>query len=234
MSDEQIHENTDTDTPKPDNVVRVAFLNARNLDWLECIQLYQSGWAGDALAAHFHVNRKTIYNGLKRYGIVRQKGDEAKERAKDMIGTSGITQKQLLNAIQEAGYDEDLGKEDAIVENQATKMAKVQIRHQKVLAMGVEAVKVLLTRLAKSEYSETVKTAKGATLLVSASAEVKNCTAALKVLVPLERIAHGIDSPDGEEKARKAAEKEAGANGLVKGVLEQMEAARKQALKKAG
>lgn len=193
---------------------------AEDINWNECAQLYQSGVLGPALAEKYGCNIKTIYRRLRRMGVMRDTRGEAKYRANKMMSGSGLSSKALQKAIEEADGDEELGIDDALVENDAKRIAKVSLTDRRTLEKMIKGVNVFLDRMAEAEYTGTVKTKTGLVVLISASEEMKNCANILKTIIPLRRIVHGLDKGDAEDAARRAEAEAKKTNSAVQQVLD--------------
>ncbi len=204
MSDSICFDGTSRGGIQPPKIVRIGDARIERIDWVECAQLYQSGILGPALAARYEIDVRTIYRHLRRMGVMRDHRGEARVIADKAMFGLGLTPKAILKAVQEAGGDEELGKDDALVENRAKTLVFVESRQQRVLGAMMTAVEVMVMRMADADYTKTVKTKTGLVVLISASEEVKNCANALKTIIPLERIVHGMGAGDADAAARKA------------------------------
>lgn len=219
MSDNIPTDTQPTEKPKHPSLVNLGEHRLKRVNWHECAQLYQSGILGPALAARYNVDKKTIYSNLRRMGVMRDTRGEAKIRANRMMSGSGVDSKDILRAIQEADGDEEIGIDEALIENDAKRIASVTLRHRRATGRVVSAVNEMLRRLEESEYAKTVTTKTGMVVMVSASDEIKTCANALKATIPLDRIAHGMDSGDAEEAAKRAEQESRKTGSAVQQVL---------------
>lgn len=211
------------DTAKPTMpavIVNLSSVAAAKVDWAQAAQLYQSGMDADAIAAKYGVGRATVFRNFKRMGISRRTREEVKARANAMMSGSGLTKKTIQRAVQEADGDEEIGIEEALIENDAQRIARVSLIHRRATGRIVKAVDELMRRLDEADYAKTVFTKTGVAVMVSASEEVKICANALKSALPLDRIAHGMDSGDAEEAAKRAEQEARKTNSAVQQVLE--------------
>lgn len=220
MSDNISTDTAQAEKPKHPSLVNLGEHRAKRVDWNECAQLYQSGILGPALAARYGCDIKTIYSNLRRMGVMRDTRGEAKARANRMMSGSGVGPKTILRAVQEAGGDEEMGIEEALIENDAKRIARVSLRHRRVTGAVLSAIEELMRRLDEAEYAKAVTTRTGLVVMVSASDEVKICANALKATLPLDRIVHGMDSGDAEEAAKRAEQEARKTNSAVQQVLE--------------
>jgi hypothetical protein len=231
----------DTEEPKLVVVSSLEAHKVKQIDWDSIIQAYQAGIKPEVLAVQHGIGVATIYRRLRKLGLsgpsrqaIKDKADQKMyERNLRTTNRSKRIRKRQMDALEAAFIDEedDEGQyEEDVLDSEANRVANMQVKHRRILNNSRRAVEIMLLRFMKAECTKIVETKTGLQVVVSASDEIKNLTNCLKVLLPLERQAHGLDEDtSGGDEARKAAEAARKAEAGVQEVLEEMRRVRTMA-----